>query len=142
LQGYVARWRITWALGETNAELTRSVQDLEAEIQRLQSAESAVCQSLFGPEATYSRLAEIPEHVERWVSDGVFAGASVTMAHASSLYRGLDLEVISQGFAADRTLEEIDAIEDEVSSHAQAVHDSVDPQVIMGLKELPLEEED
>jgi hypothetical protein len=53
-----------------------------------------------------------------------------------------NLEAISQGFAADQTSEEIDAIEDEVRPHAQMVHNSIDPQVIMGLKELPPEEED
>jgi hypothetical protein len=128
-------------VGLTNAQLTRSVRDLEAEIGRLQSAESAVCQSVFGPEATHDRLGEIPESVERWISDGVFAGASVTMAHASSLYRGLDLEAISEGFAADRT-SEIEAIENEVRPYAENIRVSVDPQVIMGLKELPPEDEE
>jgi hypothetical protein len=129
-------------VGETNAKLTQSVRDLEAEIGWLQSAESTVCQSVFGPEASHSRLPEIPESVERWIGEGVFVGASVTMAHASSLYHGLDLEAISGGFAADRTSEEIDAIEREVRPYAQIVRDSIDPQVVMGLKELPPEEED
>jgi hypothetical protein len=129
-------------IGETNAELSQIMQDQATEIKRLQSVESAVCQSIFGPEATYSRLAEIPKHVERWISEGAYLGAFMTMAHASSLYRGLDLEAVSQGFTADRTSEEIDAIEDEVRPHAQTVRDSIDPQVIMGLKQLPPEEED
>jgi hypothetical protein len=127
--------------GDTNATLTQSVRGLEAEIRRLQSTESAVCQLVFGPEATHSRLSEIPEHVERWISDGVFAGASATMAHASSLYRGLDLEAISEGFAADRT-SEIEVIENEVRPYAAKIRDSVDPQVVMGLKELPPDEEE
>jgi hypothetical protein len=86
------------------------------------------------------RLAEIPEHVECWISDGVYLGAFTTMAHASSLYRGLDLEAISLGFMADRTSEKIDAIEEEVKPHVQTVCNSADLQVIMGLKELPPEE--
>lgn len=93
-----------------------------SEHQELRLVASIVCDYLFPPSLTKApliyRLQEVPNRVECSVAEGVSRGGGVTLGRMVSHFDEIDATVIAEGYAADRSDKEQDAIEEQVRPFA------------------------
>lgn len=78
-----------------------------------------------------SRLQAIPGRLRTVATDGAFYGALAVLAVVTSHYDGLDLPAIGEGFAAGRSDEDIDALEEAAVPTARALTRLVNPEQVL-----------
>jgi hypothetical protein len=96
-----------WALANLRACTT--------ELEELNRAGTSVCEFMLssGPSGSSvaNRLTMVLDAVRRLVTEGAYLGSYVALVNAASLNRNLDLRMIGEGPANDRTDEEMVAID-------------------------------
>jgi predicted kinase len=68
-------------------ELNEVIRGHLGEVERLQNVGSAICRSIFGPEASYERLAEIPDRVATQTAEAVTAATTSLQAERDEALR-------------------------------------------------------
>lgn len=108
-----------------HAQVEKTLVEQGGELQVLQTVEGAVCAQLspLAPATVplIKRLRELPDHVERIVVEGAFHGSSMALEQMVSHFDEINAAVIAKGFAADRSDEELDLIEEQVCPHAKLI---------------------
>lgn len=93
-----------------------------SEHQELYLVASIVCDYLFPPSLTKAplidRLREVPNRVECSIAEGVSRGGGVALRRMVSHFDEIDATVIVEGYSAERSNKEQDAIEEQVRPFA------------------------
>jgi hypothetical protein len=94
------------------------VLERNSELQKLHLVASMVCAHLSPPPSTEAplidRQRELPDHVERFVVEGICRGGCIALGQMVSHFDEIDAAIIAEGYSADRSDEELDIIEEQV----------------------------
>jgi hypothetical protein len=112
-----------------------SLKEHSAELQKLHLATSEVCDHLSPTPPTHAplidRLLALLEHVEHVVLEGAFNMGSLALGQMVSNFDEIDVGVIAVGFAACRSNEELDSIEEQVRPSARSLTNQADVKMLL-----------
>jgi hypothetical protein len=94
------------------------VSERNSELQELRMVASMVCAHLSPPPSTKAplidRLRELPDHVERFVTEGICRGGGIALGWMVFHFDEIDASIVAEGYSIDRSDEELDVIEEQV----------------------------
>jgi hypothetical protein len=94
------------------------VSERNSKLQELCLVAGMVCAHLSPPPSTEAPLIdclrELPDHVERFVAEGISQGGGIAFGQMVSHFDEIDTAIIAEGYTTDRSNEELDVIEEQV----------------------------